>query len=207
MRSMLRYLYLLILVFACHTPAAAQPQPVILVFGDSLSAGYGLPENTGWVALLQRRLDGMRLGYRVVNASVSGDTTAGGLNRMNAALAQHRPRIVIVELGGNDGLRGAPPAAMRDNLDKLVTAIRRSGAQVLLVGVELPPNYGKRYNEKFRAVYAELAAKYTLPLVPSLLQGFGQDRTLFQADGIHPTREAQPRILENVWRGLAPLFN
>jgi acyl-CoA thioesterase-1 len=184
----------------------AAAQPVVLVYGDSLSAGYGLPQGKGWVDLLADRLRAEKFDHRVVNASVSGETTVGGANRIEAVLAQHRPAIVIVELGGNDGLRGLSLAATRQNLQKIVGAAIAAGAKPLLIGMQLPPNYGTAYTEKFQAVFEDVARERRIPLVPFMLAGFGEKREYFQADGIHPTIEAQRLMLDNVWPVLRPLL-
>ena len=186
--------------------AAASFAATILVFGDSLAAGYGLPREQGWVHLLEQRLRAEKFDYKVVNASISGETTLGGRNRINAALKTHRPGIVILELGGNDGLRGGSPDAMRDNLEAISDACRRANARVLLVGIRLPPNYGLPYAEKFQDVFSEVSRSRKLPLVPFLLDGFSDNRDLFQADGIHPSAAAQPLMLDTVWRELRPLL-
>jgi acyl-CoA thioesterase-1 len=195
--------FLLILVLALPLPA---PAATILVFGDSLSSGYGLQRGADWVSLLEQRLREHKRDYKVVNASVSGETSLGGRNRIAPALKEHRPGIVILALGGNDGLRGQNPAAMRDNLAAIIEASRRAGAEVLLVGMRIPPNYGTAYAEKFHAVYGDLARRYKLPLVPFLLEGFAEDRGYFQADGIHPNARAQPLMLETVWAALRTLI-
>jgi acyl-CoA thioesterase-1 len=187
------------------TAMGAQP-PAIMVFGDSLSAAYGLPWGKGWVDLLQQRLERERYAYRVVNASISGETTLGGRNRLGDALAQHSPRIVILELGSNDGLRGQPLDAMRDNLIAMVRQCRAAQAQVLLVGMRIPPNYGPDYTGKFRSSFAIVADKMHAPLVAFLLAGFADRRELFQADGIHPDAEAQRFMLDNVWERLRPML-
>jgi acyl-CoA thioesterase-1 len=186
--------------------AAAAPAATILVFGDSLSAGYGLTQEQGWVSLLAQRLHAEKFDYKVVNASISGETTLGGRNRINAALKAHRPAIVIVELGGNDGLRGSSPEAIRDNLDSISAACLRTQARVLLVGMRLPPNYGIPYADKFQRVFSEVAARRKLMLVPFLLDGFADRRELFQPDGIHPNVAAQPLMLETIWKELRPLL-
>ena len=178
----------------------------ILILGDSLSAGYGLDQNDGWVALLQQRLAQGGYPYRAVNASISGETTSGGLSRLPAALEQHRPAIVVIELVGNDGLRGLPLAQMRRNLADMIARCRARQARVVLAGMQLPPNYGGAYLRGFEQVYTGLAAEYRVALIPSLLAGLTEDRAHFQADGIHPTREAQPVILDNVWKYLQPLL-
>jgi len=187
----------LLLLGTLPVPASAR---TLLVLGDSLSAAYGLPEEAGWVALLAGRLPG----DRVVNASVSGETTAGGLARLPALLEQWRPDWVLLELGGNDGLRGLPPAHTRNNLARMIELSRAAGAQVLLIGIRLPPNYGQAYVQAFERIYPELAESHDVPLVPFLLEGVATRPGLMQPDGIHPRAEAQPLMLENVWRTLAP---
>jgi acyl-CoA thioesterase-1 len=178
----------------------------ILVYGDSLSAAYGIPRERGWVALLEKRLAAEGYDYSVVNASISGETTAGGLARMAKVLAQHRPAVVILELGGNDGLRGLPVAQMKGNLDAMIRQAQKAGARVLLVGVRMPPNYGPAYTASFAAAFGELAKARGCALVPFVFEGFAARDELFQEDRMHPTAQAQPLILENVWRGLAPLL-
>jgi acyl-CoA thioesterase-1 len=191
------------------SPAAvgmsAQP-PAIMVFGDSLSAGYGLPQGKGWVDLLRQRLERESYAYRLVNASISGETTLGGRNRLAEALAQHRPRIVILELGANDGLRGQALDAMRENLIAMARACRAAKAKVLLVGMRIPPNYGPDYTEKFHASFVAVANKMQAPLVPFLFEGFAARRDLFQSDGIHPDVDAQRLMLDNVWEKLRPML-
>lgn len=195
------------LLLAWLVPAPAQAQArTILVVGDSLSAAFGMDTRAGWVALLEQRLVREKLDYTVVNASISGDITANGLARLPRLLARHQPAIVIVELGGNDGLRGLSLEQMKHNLTAMIGKARTRGARVLLVGIELPPNYGRRYTERFREVYRQIAREQNVPLVPFLLAGVGTDRTLMQADGIHPTPEIQPRMLDNLWPSLRPLL-
>jgi acyl-CoA thioesterase-1 len=177
----------------------------ILVFGDSLSAAYGMPQNAGWVALLGERLKQRNSNYSVANASISGETSAGGAARIGKTLVSNKPAIVIVELGANDGLRGLPVTEMKRNLAAIVQASKRDGARVVLVGMQLPPNYGVPYVNQFRAAFGELAKDERVSLVPFLLEGL-ESREQFQADAIHPTAAAQPMILENVWRRLAPLM-
>ena len=189
--------------------AAAAPGP-LLVLGDSLSAGYGLARSSGWVALLEQRLarDG-KAGPRVVNASISGDTTAGGRTRLPGLLARDKPSILILELGANDALRGLPLAATRANLIAMTRTAKGAGAQVVIVGMQLPPNYGKNYGDEFAALFGEVAKAEGAALVPFLLAGVAdapQAESLFQADGLHPTAAAQPTLLDNVWRVLAPLL-
>ena len=184
--------------------AARAESPVILVLGDSLSAGYGIPVEKGWVSLLQRRLVERGFPYRVVNASISGDTTSGGLSRLSAALELHRPAIVVLELGANDGLRGQPPMAMSRNLSRMIEQSQQAGARVLLAEMRIPPNYGPLYAQKFQATFGELAQHYAIPLIPFLLDGVAGNPALIQDDGLHPRAEAQPRILDNVWAVLEP---
>lgn len=198
----LRFLLLLVLTAAAPAHAAR----TILVFGDSLSAGYGLPTGSGWVSLLEHRLKRDRLDYTVVNASISGETTLGGRKRIAAALAEHQPAVVIVQLGGNDGLRGNSIEETRRNLIAIVEASRKAGAKVLLVGMRIPPNYGAVYTRRFEALYAEVARQQNASLVPFMLQGFADKREWFQSDGIHPAVEAQPRILDNIYRRLRALL-
>lgn len=185
---------------------AGYAAPVILVFGDSLSSGYGLPREAGWVSLLKNRVERTHPSYQVVNASISGETTLGGLNRIGKALETHHPAIIILELGGNDGLRGLSLEATRDNLDRIIGVCRKAKARILLVGMQLPPNYGKAYTQKFQAIYPQVAQRYKLRLVPFLLEGIANDDRLFQADRIHPTAAAQLIMLDNVWKRLQPML-
>lgn len=179
----------------------------VLVLGDSLSAGYGLPAEEAWPAHLQRKLETLPGEHRVVNASVSGETTAGGRSRLPQALEIHSPDVLVIELGANDGLRGLPLATMQANLLAMIDAAQAANVAVVLLGMQLPPNYGSNYADKFREVFAGVAEARDVPLVPFLLEGFAADRDMFQNDGIHPTAAAQPRILENVWPTLAPLID
>lgn len=176
------------------------------MFGDSLSAGYGLARGTGWVDLLARRIEQNNYPWRVVNASVSGETTAGGATRLPATLRQHRPAIVIVELGGNDGLRGLPVEVMRANLERMIKATKRAGARPVLIGMRLPPNYGIQYTTKFHDAYRSLAQRYDVVIIPFLLERVAARAELFQLDMIHPTAQAQPLILDEVWPYLEPLL-
>ncbi len=201
MRIRLFSLFLLLLAGA---PAWAEP--VLLVFGDSLSAAYGIPRESGWAALLARRLEARQPPVKVVNASVSGETTAGGLTRLPRLLDAHRPALVILALGANDGLRGLPPEDTARNLSAMIRLVRDKGGRVLLVGMRLPPNYGGAYTGKFQALFGQVAKKDKVPLVPFLLAGMAERRERFQTDGLHPDAQAQPVLLENVWRGLAPLL-
>ena len=184
----------------------AQAASTILVVGDSISAGYGLAQGQSWPALLEKRLREQRLDYSVANASISGDTTAGGRSRIGAALDQSKPAIVVIALGGNDGLRGLTVAQMRDNLDAMIEAAQARKARVVLAGMKLPPNYGADYTRAFEQSYAELARRHKAALVPFLLEGVAEKRELFQPDNIHPTAAAQPLILDNVWKALRPLL-
>jgi len=200
-----RFFVLLVLVFA-GSPANADT-PAILVFGDSISAGYGLARvEQGWVGMLRAKLKDEGYGYEVVNASVTGETTAGGLARLPRALALHHPRVVILELGGNDGLRALPIDQMRGNLGKMVDLSVDSGAQVLLLGMRIPPNYGPEFTEKFFTVFADVARDKKAPLVPFLLNDIALSPNLMQADGVHPNELGQPKLLDNVWPRLRPLL-
>jgi len=188
---------------------AATGAPVILVVGDSLSAEYGLKAGTGWVALLQARLAEQKKPHRVVNASISGDTTSGGRSRLPVALRTHKPAIVIIELGGNDALRGLPLSSTRDNLLAMARAAKEAGAQVIVVGMQVPPNYGSSYARDFEGLFTEVARQAKAALVPFLLKGVA-DRAdamdWFQPDRIHPLAKAHPRMLDNVWPALKPLL-
>ncbi|MEO8346251.1 MAG: arylesterase [Betaproteobacteria bacterium] len=202
-------LHLLILGFLSlgQVPAhSATTPPVVLVVGDSISAGYGLPPGKGWVSLLADRLQTEGLGYSVVNASVSGDTTAGGRARLRTLLKQHQPAIVILELGGNDALRGGNLAGTRANLEAMVTAAQSARARVLIVGMQLPPNYGPAYVREFNALFGDVAKDKRAAIVPSIFSGFGDDLALFQPDRIHPSMQAQSKLLDNVWPALQPLL-
>ena len=178
----------------------------MLVLGDSLSAAYGIRLEQGWVALLQDRLESKGYGHRVVNASSSGETTGGALARLPRALERHRPAVVVIELGGNDGLRGLPIADVRANFEALIRLSRDSGASVLLIGMHIPPNYGAPYTRAFHELFGELAAKHRLPLVPFFLDGIALDDSLMLEDGLHPNAAAQPKLLEMVWPKLEPLL-
>jgi len=185
---------------------ARNDSPTILVLGDSVSAGYGLASNEGWVALLQSRLQTQGYGYRVVNASVSGETTTGGLARLPRALSVHRPQIVIVELGGNDGLRALPLGTSRRNLERIIETSQASGARVLLLGMKIPPNYGPRYSQGFEQLFRDLARRYRLPFEPFFLEKIALAPGMMQADGLHPTAKAQPVMLDTVWPVLKPML-
>lgn len=192
------------------THIAAAKTHTILVMGDSLSAGYGIKVEEGWVTLLQKELTqkqhGDSINTRVINASVSGETTSGGLTRLPAVLSQHKPDIVIIELGGNDGLRGQPLNIMQQNLQTMITASQTAGAKIILAGMQIPTNYGPRYTKQFRELYPALAEKNQVALIPFLLDGVATHTNLIQQDGIHPTAEAQPLILKNVLPVLMPLI-
>lgn len=207
--TMLHSRWLPIIALALTALLAGQVRaetPVVLVLGDSLSAAYGIPVDQGWVSLLQRRLAERGFPHRVVNASISGDTSSGGLNRLPAALTREHPALVILELGANDGLRGLPIPMMTANLARLIDLAQQAGAKVALAEMRIPPNYGPLYTQKFQAAFGELAQRYHLPLIPFLLDGVAGNPALIQDDGLHPRAEAQPRILDNVWPTLAPLL-
>jgi acyl-CoA thioesterase-1 len=206
MRRIVRGVFLLWCALASLHVVHAASLPTILVFGDSISAAYGISVEDGWVALLQKKLTSQGYGYRVVNASVSGETTGGGAARLPRALELHRPAIVILELGGNDGLRGLPVDEVRANLDSMIRKSRAAGARVLIVGMRMPPNYGPAYSQKFQALYADLAQRYRAPFVPFLLEKVALDAALMQGDGIHPSARAQPTLLDAVWPKLEPLL-
>jgi acyl-CoA thioesterase-1 len=194
-------------LFALAPVQAADEARTVLVVGDSLSAAYGIDQNDGWVALLRDRLKKESASYDVVNASISGDTTAGGVNRLESALRKHTPAVVVLELGANDGLRGLPVKDMRANLQRMIEMSLAAGARVLLVGMRIPTNYGIGYTQKFAEAYQDLASQFKLPLVPFLLDGVALDMKLMQDDGLHPRAEAQPTLLENVWPHLKPLLS
>jgi acyl-CoA thioesterase-1 len=190
----------------CTAATAATRERTLLVFGDSLSAAYGLRADQGWVAQLQQRLRSQGYGYRVVNASVSGETTSGGRNRIERALAQHKPSLVLLELGANDGLRGLPIKETRDNLAFMIDVARRQGSKVLLLGIRIPPNYGPQYTQAFGDIFSRLASEKKLPILPFLLESIALDARYMQADGLHPNAQGQPRVLANVWPILKPLL-
>jgi acyl-CoA thioesterase-1 len=203
---MLRALSLLLMLTAAALPAGAAQSPVILVLGDSLSAGYGLAPGQGWVALLQQRLKQEGYGHRVVNASVSGETTDGGLARLDRALATHKPAVVVVELGGNDGLRGLPVARVEANLGEIIARSRARGARVLLLTVNMPTNYGPQYTASFRQAFANVATRHQVGVAALMSPEMAVDLGYFQPDGIHPNARAQPLLLDNVWPQLTPLL-
>lgn len=187
-------------------PATASGQHTILILGDSISSAYGIDKDEGWVALLQQRLNSEHPGWRVVNASVSGDTTRTGLNRLEPALDEHQPSILVVGLGGNDGLRGLPFSEIRTSLSAIIEKAQQRNVDVLLAGIRLPPNYGEAYNSLFTAIYSDLAGKYEIPLIPKLLDQVADNRELMQEDGIHPKAAGQPQLMENVWKQLEPML-
>jgi acyl-CoA thioesterase-1 len=197
---------LLACLLGVNMASAAAPGRVLLVMGDSLSAGYNLAADEGWVSLLARRLEGRDPAWTVVNASISGETTAGGAARIDAELATHRPALVVIELGANDGLRGLPMEQARANLARMIAAAQAAGAKVLLVGMEMPPNYGPDYTAQFRGMFRELADTHRIPLLPFLLEPIARERDAFQADNLHPVAAVQPRILAHVWPALEPLL-
>ncbi len=179
----------------------------VLVVGDSLSAAHNIPAASGWVNLLQQRVkQQIKPPAAIINASISGETTAGALTRLPGLLEKHRPSVVVIELGGNDALRGLTPAQLRGNLEKMIVASQKAGAKVLLLGIDVPPNYGPAYRQRLKQTYAELASQYKVPLLPFLLEGVALKPDLMQADGLHPTAAAQPQVLDNVWPLLKPLL-
>jgi acyl-CoA thioesterase-1 len=199
---------LLALALPALVAAAPAPAPVkkVLVMGDSLSAAYGLTPAQGWVALTDKRLQDLHPGWRMANASVSGETTAGGASRIAGELARHRPAVVVIELGANDGLRGLPLAQTRANLERMVVASKKSGARVLLLGMRMPPNFGAQYTQGFERIYSDLAKAHGAALLPFLLEPIATERSAFQSDNLHPVAAAQPRIRDHVWPALAPLL-
>jgi acyl-CoA thioesterase-1 len=199
------FLIILVVVFTICAPAVASAK-TIMVFGDSLSSSYGISTEAGWVTLLEQRLQSKYADYRIINASISGETALGGRNRIRQALEIHHPEIVILELGGNDGLRGASTKSIYENLAAIIEECQRNNALVLLAGMQLPPNYGRTYTQKFQAIFPQLAENYQIKLIPFLLAGFGDKHEFFQADGIHPTEVAQKKIAENVWEVLQTMF-
>ena len=202
---MRRSLVLLLLMVCCAIAHAAEPHKV-LVLGDSLSAAHNIPVEAGWVRLLDARTSKMATPWTMVNASISGETSLSGRNRLPALLGREKPGIVVIELGANDGLQGLPLGQLAANLDAMLTAAQGAGAKVLLLGIELPVNYGPQYRDGLRKVYADAATKHGAALVPFLLDGVALDPALMQDDGLHPTAKGEPRVAENVWKALAPLL-
>jgi acyl-CoA thioesterase-1 len=196
----------LLLTWLMCLPLTAWAGGTILVYGDSLSAAYGLSQDAGWPALLQARLKQKGMDYTVLNASISGETTSGGAARIAQTLDAHPPKVIIVALGANDGLRGLPLVQMRANLTQIVRASQNARSRVLLVGMRLPPNYGETYTRPFAQIYVDLAREYKTAVAPFLLEGMAEQRELFQSDNLHPTAQAQPIILDNIWKALAPLL-
>jgi acyl-CoA thioesterase-1 len=194
------------LVFGQEPSPSSSPQPTLLVLGDSLSAAHNIPEQQGWVALMSERLAAKTPAWSVINVSVSGETSSGGLSRLPSLLANHKPQWVMLELGANDGLRGLPLKTIRANLQKMIQLSQASGAKVILIGIMLPPNFGPAYTTPFASMYQELASENQLPLVPFLLDGVASERSLMQADGLHPNAASQTKVLDNVWRVVAPLL-
>lgn len=200
----MRSLFSILLVLVVWTsPLQAK---TLLVLGDSLSAAYGLPAEEGWVSLMEQELKQRRLADKVINASISGETSSGGLQRLPRLLADYRPDLVLLELGANDGLRGTPLQVMEQNLRRMVELSQASGAEVILIGIRIPPNYGPQYTQRFYSIYPDLAQEYQLPLVPFLLEGVALKPQLMQSDGLHPTAAAQPILLQTVWPHLLPLL-
>ena len=187
-------------------PLPAWAGSTILVYGDSLSAAYGLSQQAGWTSLLQARLKLRKMDYTVENASISGETTSGGAARIAQALKTFRPKVIVLELGANDGLRGLPLEQMRANLAQMVRASQKANCRVLLVGMRMPPNYGEFYTRQFHQIYHEIAREYKTAFVPFLLEGVEERRDLFQEDNLHPTAQAEPILMENVWKALVPLL-
>jgi acyl-CoA thioesterase-1 len=190
---------LTLVLFLVAAASQATSVPTVLVFGDSLSAGYGIDVDQSWTALLQSRLSAQGYEHRVINASISGETTEGGKTRIGAALDNFEPDLVILELGGNDGLRGFPPGVMKENLREIIESTRASGAAVVLLGIRIPSNYGPRYTQAFEGVYRELATELDVPWIEFFMEGVALNESLMQDDGIHPNAEAQPILLDNAW--------
>jgi acyl-CoA thioesterase-1 len=203
---MKNFLIILTFLFTFIAPATAASTKTVMVFGDSLSASHGMPIEAGWVALLTQRLQTKFTDYQIINASISGETTLGGRNRIKQSLETHRPEIVILELGANDGLRGASIKSIYENLATIIEICQQNNSQVLLVGMQLPPNYGMTYTRKFQAIFPQLAENYQIKSIPFLLAGFGEKHEFFQADGIHPNEVAQKKIVETVWEVLQTMI-
>lgn len=215
MRLFFRLLYTSVLTAAAIAPGHAQTAPAaqgsapraVLVLGDSLSAEYGIKRGTGWVPLLSERISQQYPKYKVVNASISGDTTSGGVARLPALLRQHAPAVVVLELGSNDALRGLSLTMTEQNLRNMAQAARQADADVVIVGMQIPPNYGRDYTQRFAQLFPTVAKDEKARLVPFLMEGIATNRAMFQADGIHPNEDAQPQLLDNVWPALRPLLN
>ena len=204
--KLIRKLLIFSVFIPLHAVSADSNLPSILVFGDSLSAAYGIEEEEGWVNLLEERVKGEDLSFRIINGSVSGETSTGGVERLPGMLSAYSPKVVIIELGGNDGLRGLPLNLLNDNLNKMVDMVHESGSLALLAGIQIPPNYGPRYTVPFTELYYEIAETKQIAFIPFLIEGIPQQPELMQDDGIHPKAEAQSLILENVWPYLLPLI-
>ncbi|WP_366910263.1 arylesterase [Methylotenera sp.] len=192
--------------FVASISQANAANPKILVYGDSLSAAYGIAKSQGWVALLQKKLADQHYQYDVINASISGETTSGGLTRLETALSKVQPNIIIIELGANDGLRGLPVKDMTENLDTMITQSKKANAKILLIGMKIPPNYGPKYTEAFSNTYPDLSLQHKVSLVPFLLENVAAQPKLIQDDGLHPNVSGQPIILDNIWPKLKPLL-
>jgi acyl-CoA thioesterase I len=205
-RSAYERIVFALLLLAAMVGNAVASERVLLVMGDSLSAAYGLRTEQGWVHMLEQRLQQGDAGWRVVNASISGETTAGGASRVLNEIARHQPDALLIALGANDGLRGLPLDAARANLQRMITAARNSSAEVLLVGMQMPPNYGPDYTRMFQQMYVELAEQNKVALLPFLLEPIASERDAFMADNLHPTASAQPRLLDHVWPALLPVL-
>jgi acyl-CoA thioesterase-1 len=206
MRSIYKNLFVFMVILLTSVPSWSSEPPVILVLGDSLSAGFGMKLEQSWPRLLQNRLDDNGHQYRVMNSSITGDTTQGGLTRLPRLLSRHNPHIVVIELGGNDGLRGIGVSVSRQNLSNMIEQSQSAGAKVLLTGIRLPPNYGQTYTDSFYAMYTGLEEQYGVELVPFLMDGIALQPAMMQDDGIHPNAGAQPLLLDNVWDSLSPML-
>jgi len=197
---------LCLISFVAWSMPAIAANPKILIYGDSLSAAYGIPQQQGWAALLKEKLNHENLSFDVINASISGETTSGGLTRLARTLEQTKPQTIIIELGANDGLRGLPVKNMRDNLDAMIQLSKKSGVKVLLIGMKIPPNYGQKYTEEFSQTYIKLASQHKIPVVPFMLENVAAKPDLIQQDGLHPNALGQPIILGNIWPELQRLI-
>ena len=206
-RTLEMSLRLILLIMSLLAINTIQAKDNILILGDSLSAGYGIKQEQSWVYLLQQKLAQNYPHYQIHNESISGDTTANGLNRLPGGLQQYQPKLVIIELGANDGLRGLPLNYIKKNLQKIIQLCLQEQAKILLVGMRIPPNYGKKYTQAFAALYPQLSEQYQLAQIPFMLEGVAGNPKLIQSDGLHPNAEAQALILENIWKGLSPLLN
>ncbi len=203
----IRYLVYVVFILSILISPASHASPALLVFGDSLSAAYGIPVNQSWVHLLGERISKQGYPFKVFNASISGETTSGGLSRIDAAVSKYLPRVVLIELGANDGLRGLPVKDMQNNLQEMIQVCKKHHAKILLLGMMIPPNYGLRYTEEFKNSYLELAKKNKIAVVPFLLEGVAGKSDMTQDDGLHPTAEAQDQIMETVWKELKPILD